>query len=79
MQCWAEIIYFRLRLLLGSTFVLNLGSGSSSSPVLLLYKMKIFVFQEHKNYLFYKSNIMSDGEKLVCIHILASSKLATVK
>ena len=65
--CGAEIIYFRLRLLFGSTFFLNFGSGSSSgstsgsspSPVLLLKKGIFCVSTILK--LYYKSNIMSDG------------------
>ena len=60
--CGAEIIYFRLRLLFGSTFVLNFGSGSSSgsspSPVLLLKKGKFLCFNSIKRKLYYKSNII---------------------
>ena len=51
--CEVEIIYFRLRLLFGSTLVHNFGSSSGSSPipVLVLKKLEIFGFNNIKTIL----------------------------
>ena len=63
--CGAEIIYFWLWLLFGSTFVYNFGSSSSSSsgsssspsPVLPLKKWEIFWFNNNIK-LYINSNII---------------------
>ena len=47
-RCRAEIIYFRLRLQL----------RLQSQPCIGTLKMGNYVFQQHKNYIYYKSNII---------------------